>query len=57
MQLPLIYYFTVWERVTEVKTVFVVFVIQNHAREAAGCCLDDLIDHIYRMLFTVVNAM
>lgn len=44
MQLPLIYYFTVWECVIEVKTAFVVFVIQNHAREAAGCCLDDLID-------------
>lgn len=42
---------------TEVKTAFVVFVIQNHAREAAGCCLDDLIDRIYRMPFTIVNAM
>lgn len=28
----------------EVKTAFLVFVTQNHAREAAGCCLDDLID-------------
>lgn len=42
---------------TEVKTAFVGFVIQNHAREAAGCCLDDLIDRIYRMPFTIVNAM
>lgn len=57
MQLPLIYYFTVWEHMTAVKTAIVVFTIQNHAREAAGCCLDDLINCIYRMPFTVLNAM
>lgn len=57
MQLPLIYYFTVWEHMTAVKTAIVVFAIQNHAREAAGCCLDDLINCIYRMPFTVLNVL
>lgn len=42
---------------TAVKTAFVVCAVQNNAREAAGCCLDDLIDCIYRMPFTVLNVM